>query len=299
MIEGADERIRRILEAASVGIWECDLSSGKVAWVGDLHALFGRSPESFDGTLHGFLALVHPEDHVRLSQAIEEALGRGGLYEAEVRTIWPDGRVRWLGERGRVLQDASGQPTHILGMVQDITERKAIEESLLLQALHDPLTGLPHRILLRERVEQALNQRPDGTQTALFVLDLDGFKDVNDRFGHPAGDEVLRDVASRWRALIRRGETLARLGGDEFAVLAPRVPSPEAATHIAVRLVGQLETPCVVEGGSVSVGVSIGIAFYPDHGQDFDRLLSCADQAMYQAKRTRSGCAVFDPSRRT
>jgi diguanylate cyclase (GGDEF)-like protein len=223
---------------------------------------------------------------------------RGGLYEAEFRTIWPDGRVRWLGERGRVLQDVSGQPTHILGIVQDITERKATEASLLVQALHDPLTGLPNRILLRDRVEQALKQRPDGTHTAVFVLDLDGFKHVNDRFGHPAGDMVLREVASRWRALLRRGETLARLGGDEFAVLAPRLASPEAATRIAVRLLRQLESSFVVDGGEVSLGVSIGIAFYPDQGQDLDALLRCADQAMYQAKRTRSGCAVFDPNSR-
>jgi diguanylate cyclase (GGDEF)-like protein/PAS domain S-box-containing protein len=293
VIEGADERILRMLNAAVVGIWECDLGTGRVWWVGDMQALFGRSPESFDGTLSGFLQMVHPEDHVRLSQAVEVALGRGGLYEAEFRTVLPDGRLRWLGERGRVLQDASGQPKHILGIVQDITERKAIEDSLLLQALHDPLTGLPNRVLLRERVEQALKQRPDGTYPALFVLDLDGFKEVNDRFGHPAGDHVLREVASRWRALLRRGETLARLGGDEFAVLAPRLASREAASRIGGRLLRRLDSPFQLDGCSIAVGVSVGIALYPDHGRDLESLLSSADQAMYQAKRTRSGCAVF------
>jgi PAS fold len=92
----------------------------------------------------------HPEDHARLREAVEVALGRGGLYEAEFRTVWPDGGVRWLGERGRVLQDVSGQPTHILGIVQDITRRKAVEESLLLKAVHDPLTGLRLRGLRRQ-----------------------------------------------------------------------------------------------------------------------------------------------------
>jgi diguanylate cyclase (GGDEF)-like protein/PAS domain S-box-containing protein len=285
-----------MLNAAVVGIWECDMSSGKVSWFGDMQALFGRSPDTFDGTLSGFLEMVHPEDHARLSEAVEVALARGGLYEAEFRTVLPDGGLRWLGERGRVLQDASGQPTHILGIVQDISERKAMEEDLLLKALHDPLTGLPNRILLRERVEQALNQRPDGTCPALFVLDLDGFKAVNDRFGHPAGDVVLREVATRWRALLRRGETLARLGGDEFAVLAPRLASREVAAHIGARLVARLDSPFEVEGHPVSIGVSVGIALYPDHGGDLDTLLSCADQAMYQAKRTRSGCVIFESS---
>src|SRR5207253_1379806 len=146
--------------------------------------------------------------HVRLIQAVEIALGRGGLYEVEFRIVLPDGSTRWLGERGRVLQNVHGQPTRIIGVVQDITERKAAEEALLLQALHDPLTGLPNRILFRERVDQVLKQRPDGKAAAVMVLDLDGFKEINDQHGHAVGDVVLREIATRWRAVLRRGETL-------------------------------------------------------------------------------------------
>src|SRR5207302_11013886 len=114
------------------------------------------SADSFDGTLRRFLELIHPEDHVRLAQGVEVALGRGGLYEVEFRALLPDASTRWLGERGRVLQDGQGQLTRIVGIVQDISERKATEEALLVQALHDPLTGLPNRIPF------ARARRPDG-----------------------------------------------------------------------------------------------------------------------------------------
>jgi PAS domain S-box-containing protein len=126
-----------VLAVASIAVWECDLTTGTVAWTGDLQAMFGRPAESFDGTLVGFLELIHPEDHARLTQAVEVALGRGGLYEVDFRAVLPDGSTRWLGERGRVLQDDRGQPTRIVGIVQDVTERKAADEALLVQALHD------------------------------------------------------------------------------------------------------------------------------------------------------------------
>ena len=178
-------------------------------------------------------------------------------------------------------------------VVQDITDRKAAEEVLLLQALHDPLTGLPNRILFRERLEQVIRQRLDDTVAAVMVLDLDGFKAVNDEHGHGFGDVVLREVAARWRSALRRGETLARLGGDEFAVVAARIRSPEAAVRIGDRLIRRLNAPFDLNGHSLTLGVSVGIALHPQHGDDFDSLLTCADRAMYAAKRNGGGCAVF------
>ncbi len=217
MARGRAEHVLELLGSACIAVWECDLTTGKIGWTGDLEAMFGRRESQFDGTLRGLLEVVHPEDHARMAKAVEIALGRGGLYEVEFRTVLPDGSTRWLGERGRVLQDEMGQPVRIVGIVQDITERKAAEEALVLQALHDPLTDLPNRILFRERVTQVISQRPDGRVTALMVLDLDGFKEVNDRHGHAVGDEVLREIATRWRAVLRRGETLARLVATSLA----------------------------------------------------------------------------------
>jgi diguanylate cyclase len=142
---------------------------------------------------------------------------------------------------------------------------------------------------LRERVEQAISQRPDGKVAAVMVLDLDGFKEINDEHGHAVGDVVLREIASRWRGVLRRSETPARLGGDEFAVLATRLDSKAAAMRIGDRLVRRLNEPFSVDGQSLRVGVAV----HPEHGQDFDTLLTCADRAMYAAKRKGGGCFVF------
>ncbi len=207
-----------------------------------------------------------------------------------------------------------------IAIVRDITERKRSEEELKAlhddlerrvikrtkelaslnqelehQALHDALTELPNRLLLQDRMHQALlSAQREHHQLALLITDLDRFKEINDTLGHHYGDLVLQEVSARMRAALRGSDTIARLGGDEFAILLPYIESADDAVMAARKLVATMEKPIVLEDHSFHVGISVGIALYPDHGQDGSTLMRHADVAMYVAKRSTSGYALYD-----
>jgi diguanylate cyclase (GGDEF)-like protein len=164
------------------------------------------------------------------------------------------------------------------------------------QALHDPLTGLPNRRLLFERLEDALASSSDvGPRTAVMVIDIDRFKDINDAFGHHAGDRVIEVVAGRLSRALLPGCTAARMGGDEFVVIAPGMADETEVRRLAHRIAGAVHEPCDVEGVHVHIELSVGIALYPDHGDEARLLLTHADAAMYGAKRSGEGVGVYEP----
>jgi diguanylate cyclase (GGDEF)-like protein len=165
------------------------------------------------------------------------------------------------------------------------------------RALHDELTDLPNRLVLQDRMEQALlNCRRDGTTAALVVLDLDRFKEINDSLGHDYGDLLLTQIAPRLRQELRESDTIARLGGDEFAIVLPRVAGLDGALLVAEKLRRALEEPFVVNGMSLAVEASVGVAVAPDHGDDVRTLLQRADIAMYLAKDNQIGVSAYDSS---
>jgi len=165
------------------------------------------------------------------------------------------------------------------------------------QALSDALTGLPNRILLLDRTAQAIRQADrELVPAALLLIDLDRFKEVNDTLGHHCGDQLLVQVGQRLRAALRGVDTVARLGGDEFAVLLPRITTGEGAVMVAGKLQDALQEPFTLQGLALEVEASIGLALYPEHGNDPDELLQHADIAMYVAKETHAGFVLFDPT---
>ena len=170
--------------------------------------------------------------------------------------------------------------------------RRAEEQEHL--ALHDVLTGLANRALFRDRVKQALRlgEREDQT-VAIMLMDLDRFKEINDTLGHHHGDIVLQETARRLQHTLRETDTIARLGGDEFAVVLPNVPDPAAVLHVAQKVRESLRVPFIVQGLTLDVRASIGVAFFPGHGKDVDTLLQRADVAMYLAKTAQSGCEIY------
>jgi diguanylate cyclase (GGDEF)-like protein/PAS domain S-box-containing protein len=178
-------------------------------------------------------------------------------------------------------------------ILRDVTSRERAEAKLRDQALHDPLTGLPNRALLTDRLTSAIAvaQRQDAP-LSLLLLDLDGFKAVNDTWGHHAGDLVLTEIASRLSGSLRESDTAARLGGDEFVLLLPATPLV-GAIETARALVDFIVAPIVVDGRPLTVGASIGIAVFPNHGRDAEVLLSAADAAMYAAKQSGGGYRTF------
>ena len=177
---------------------------------------------------------------------------------------------------------------------QQRAQRQAAENEH--QALHDALTGLPNRTLLRDRLGQAIRQADrELVPAALLLIDLDRFKEVNDTLGHHYGDQLLVQVGERLQTALRQADTVARLGGDEFAVLLPRMETGEGAVVVAKKLQAALHEPFPLDGLSLDVEASIGLAVYPEHGNDPDELLQRADIAMYVAKETHAGFVLFDP----
>ncbi|MCU1383275.1 MAG: diguanylate cyclase [Acidobacteria bacterium] len=175
-------------------------------------------------------------------------------------------------------------------------ERRRAEKRLAYLAYHDPLTDLPNRLLLHDRLAQALRVAArTSTSLALLILDLNGFKEINDTLGHHAGDRLLQCVASRVRGMLRDADTVARLGGDEFAIVLP-VTDVNGALLTAEKVLHEIEQPCVIDHRALSVRSSLGISCFPEHGTSAEALLQRADVAMYVAKSDRVGIAVYAPS---
>lgn len=175
------------------------------------------------------------------------------------------------------------------------SELASANEELTYRALHDFLTDIPNRTLLSDRLQQAiLAAKREKKLVALMIMDLDRFKEINDTMGHHSGDLVLQAVASRLRSTLRQFDTAARLGGDEFAVVLPGIKDRETATLLAQKILHAVQTPLLLAGRSIDIGMSLGIALYPDQGDDAGVLMQRADMAMYVAKRTSSGYAFYD-----
>ena len=187
-----------------------------------------------------------------------------------------------------------GSQRLLIGGLRDVSQRKAETEALQFQALHDPLTGLPNRSFLKERLETAiLAAERDLRPCAVLVMDMDNFKEVNDRLGHHVGDQLLREVAARLRGTLRKADMVARLGGDEFAVVPFGATDAPRAALIAEKILQALEAPVVIDETPITPAVSIGVASFPQHAEDAAALMRRADVAMYAAKRARSGYSVY------
>ena len=187
-----------------------------------------------------------------------------------------------------------GSQRLLIGGLRDVSQRKAETEALQFQALHDPLTGLPNRSFLKERLETAiLAAERDLRPCAVLVMDMDNFKEVNDRLGHHVGDQLLREVAARLRGTLRKADMVARLGGDEFAVVPFGATDAPRAALIAEKILQALDAPVVIDDTPITPAVSIGVASFPQHAEDAAALMRRADVAMYAAKRARSGYSVY------
>ena len=203
----------------------------------------------------------------------------------ELRIVFDDGTYFDELASATPVRDAAGTVVGAVGAAVDITERKVAEERVRHAALHDPLTGLPNRALFHDRLGHALTRtRRNGGRTAVMLLDLDQFKEVNDSLGHTAGDALLREVAARLRGLTRASDTWARLGGDEFALVQEGVTELDAPDQMARRVLAVLEAPFVIEEQEIEVSASLGITTFPDHGDTAERLIRNADVALYRAK---------------
>ena len=231
--------------------------------------------------------IIHEDDRERYFWRKERCFaGENSAYSVEYRVLGKDGQERWILERGRVVRkDSEGRPLVIAGTHADITGRKKLEEHIRFQATHDFLTGLPNRFLFEDRLSQVLARaKREKRQAALFFMDMDGFKKVNDRYGHSAGDTFLKEAGARIVACVRETDTVCRLGGDEFTVILPDIGGADEAESVAERIIEAFREPFFLGEESVFLSLSVGVGLFPDHGETMEQLLANADEAMYRAK---------------
>jgi diguanylate cyclase (GGDEF)-like protein/PAS domain S-box-containing protein len=243
-----------------------------------------------------FFDVTHPDDlaAARRSCAYMQVDG-ARVVRHDARFLLTGDRTIWVSISTSRVAATADRPAHLIMHIEDVTDRKLLEAELSYRALHDPLTGLANRALLTERLHHALARNGRHARSShLFYLDLDGFKAVNDRFGHAAGDAVLTQLAQRIVALLRAGDTAARLGGDEFVVLCEDA-GPQHAAAIADRLCAAAAEPFVVEGMEITLSAAVGSC--PAHLADPADLLREADRRMYETKQRRAALAETRPQK--
>ncbi|MFY0663502.1 MAG: diguanylate cyclase [Natronospirillum sp.] len=288
------ERLGLATQAGHIGIWDYDVYTGTRTWNDEMYSLYHLPAGEVEREPLAWERALHPDDRADAIARTKQALaGEEGL-EDEYRIVRGDGEVRWIKTQGRVLRDEAGEPMRFLGTNIDITHLKEQEAALQKMAHYDALTGLPNRRLLADRMEQAIvySEHHD-TLLAIALMDLDGFKEVNDGLGHDVGDRLLTILGQRLERCIRQGDTLARLGGDEFVFLLCELNSREEVERALQRIMDALQQPIVVGEESLSVSTSIGVTIYPQDPSTDDTLLRHADEALYAAKRAGKNCYRF------
>jgi diguanylate cyclase (GGDEF)-like protein/PAS domain S-box-containing protein len=260
----------------------------RIAFVNDgFCAIYQRDREEIIGQTPEIFGIVDRQQSIL--DALLQHIFEGRTFEAEATARRASG-VEFEANLRLVPVEDGGQLTHWVAFLRDVTDTKHQVSSLRHQATHDELTGLPNRTLLFEELERSIALAAENHSTvALLLMDLDRFKEVNDTFGHQFGDSLLKQVSFRLLNQIRGEATVARLGGDEFALVMPGPTDKSSVAATAQRILGTLEQPFVIEGQVLEVGASIGIAVFPEHGDDARTLLRRADVAMYSAKQKQSG----------
>ncbi|TCS35655.1 PAS domain S-box-containing protein/diguanylate cyclase (GGDEF)-like protein [Paucimonas lemoignei] len=282
-LQESEEQFRLTFNQAAVGIAHANTDGEFIRINRKLCEITGYTEAEL---LHrDFWSITHPDDVAR-DTTLFNRLAKGEIseYSREKRYIHKQGHAVWANVTVSSMRDALGRQRFI-GLVEDISRRKEAEEELRRLVNHDALTGLPNRLLLEDRLGQAIaHAHRAGKLVAVMFIDLDRFKNINDSLGHDAGDEVIVEIASRIANSLREADTVARQGGDEFVVVLPDMAQEEDAAIVAQKILQSLFQPMVVSGQELFPTGSIGISLYPRDGQDAQTLLKHADAAMYRAK---------------
>ena len=285
-----------------------------------VRTISGHPASDFENNcVRDYVSVIHPDDLAIVYAAVDGALAAGCNWQVDYRIITRLGKSVWVREIGGGVLNEAGELIFLEGFVYDVSDRKVIEvrnaelvyelrsanEELAAQktaleqakelsdhsASHDVLTNLPNRAFFRQALESALSRR--GDKVAVLCLDLDGFKTVNDTYGHAAGDQLLIETGCRIKKCLRGTDTVARLGGDEFAVVELAVERASDASALAKRIIDALRVPFEINGQRIMTGTSIGIALSPDDGGSIDEMLQKSDLALYRSKKEGRGTYRF------
>lgn len=285
-VRESERRYRLLFEDNPIPMFTYDTKTLRIVAVNELTVQkYGYTREELLGMK---VSEIRPsEDVAQALQFLHEP--PEGIPVGPVRHQRKDGSVFWVEVTCHSL--SGGSPDVRLVVAKDVSEQVRLNEALLRRANYDSLTGLPNRGLLAERFAQAVERAAEtGQGIAVLAIDFDRFKQVNDTFGHQIGDEFLKASAMKLLSALPESDMLARVGGDEFTVLADCLDSKEECTRVADRLIAALDQPLAVREMKLQSSISVGVAFYPDHGRDFDEIQRCADFALYHAKRSGGDC---------
>jgi len=292
----SERQFEQLVMTSPVAIFLSNWASSKVVLINrNFTALLGYTLEDIPDLPH-LLDLVYPDEEYRRLM-ISEMVGR--VEQAYGKAVPAEPIEAILSCKDNSVKHVEIHVSHIGDMnhvaIVDISERKHLERRLKEMAMHVFLTGLPNRILLYDRLQMALaHVKRDDSKLAVMMVDIDGFKSINDNLGHDIGDELLKAIAGRLLSVVRQSDTVARLGGDEFVVLLPETKGASEAVEIAERILLALRHPFLLNGCECSISASIGIAMYPDNGSNIEELLKLADAAMYRIKNSgRDGCCTY------
>ena len=287
LLRESEERFRNTLEHAAVGIGVTSTDGRFIIVNPSMCKILGYTREELLQLT--FFELTHPDDKAKTFEHAKKLLdGQINAYQLEKLYQHKNGHPVWVQVTVSLLRDSSGAPLNFIGQVEDITERKRSQEEIRQLAYYDVLTGLPNRRLLLDRLNQALAQAQRYQRSlAVMFLDLDRFKEINDTLGHDIGDALLQEVAKRLELCVRGGDTVSRQGGDEFVVILSEISRQQDAAVVAEKILEELKSPIIIQGGKLNVTTSIGIVIYSvDSADDAKKLLKKSDVAMYLAKES-------------
>ena len=285
LLRQSEEKLESILNSLEEVVWSADVATNNLLFLNPAaQKVYGRPVAELLANPNLLVESIHPEDRDRLEPYLDPADAR--INDIEYRIVQPDGEIRWVWERSRLIYDDAGTANRRDGIISDITERKKIESELSYEAKHDSLTNLPNRSAFIERVQQALYQSQQDPEYlfAVMFVDLDRFKTINDSLGHLVGDELLIAIAQILLDCSRKGDFVARLGGDEFTILLDRIQTITEADAIARRINDRLTAPLSLQSNTVFTSASIGIVLVERQYRDIADILRDADLAMYRAK---------------
>lgn len=291
-VTALQQQMSSLLQNIPQTLWSVEIPGNRMLYVSPASSQAHALDLDRDMPYMGWTSAAHQD---RVEQAWQSAL-QGERAEIEDLVTVSNGDQRWLRRVFHPYRNSAGQVVRIDGVMEDVTEIKTARDRLQHLASTDTLTGLPNRMLWHDRASQAIARaRREHGRVALMLLDLNHFKVINDTLGHAAGDAVLWQVAQRLRSILRESDTLARLGGDEFAILLPDIGTGKANVgHVVKQVLACFTEPLHDGDNALYVSTSVGLALFPDHGEDADTLLRCADVAMYAAKHRNAGYLFYD-----
>ncbi|NOR55632.1 MAG: EAL domain-containing protein [Sulfurovum sp.] len=287
-----------MIEQINDSVTTTDLKGKIVSWNAGSERTFGYTAEEVIGKN---ISLLYPEEDLHTLENYAEVLKTKGIHSADVCLVKKDKTRIPISYSLTLMRNAQGIPIGIVGINKDNTKRKEVEDALFeqkeklhFQAHHDALTGLANRLLFSENLDEAIVEaKAQKSAFALFFIDLDGFKDINDSLGHKVGDDVLKIVSTRLKGVLGKKDKLARLSGDEFTIILKHFSSLNDASILAEKVLKVLAEPMLVDDNCLYVSGSIGVTLYPEHALSAENLLKYADTAMYEAKADGRNTYIF------